>query len=186
MRCFVSVDLPTSLADDIAAAQAPLADDDGVRLTDPTQAHITLKFLGETDPDRVAAIDAALETAVANAGVAPFDCTVGGLGVFPSLDYSSVVWAGVRDGEGDAELTTLANAVETEVTALGVDPADHEFTPHITLARVDDARRNSTIQQFVTERDPTVGTFRVDSLRLTESTRTDDGPIYETVSELNL
>ncbi|ESS08490.1 MAG: 2'-5' RNA ligase [uncultured archaeon A07HN63] len=186
MRLFVSVDLPSSLADSVADTQAAFEDCAGLRLTDPTQAHVTLKFLGDTDPDRVDEIESALETAVADAGVAPFDCTVGGLGVFPSLDYISVVWAGVRDGGGDTELTQLAEAVETELTALGFESEDHGFTPHITLARMDDARGKETVQRLVTERDPTVGTFSVDAIRLTESTLTDDGPVYETVSEIEL
>ena len=186
MRCFVSVDLPPSLADAVADVQAPFADCAGLRLTDPTQAHITLNFLGDTAPDRVDEIEAALETAVDDAGVDPFDCTVGGLGVFPSVEYITVIWADVREGAGDAELTALAGAVEDELTDLGFDPADHEFTPHITLARMDDARDKQRVQRRVRETDPTVGTFQVDCVRLTQSTLTDDGPVYETVSEIRL
>ena len=186
MRLFVSVDLPSSLADAVADVQAPFADCAGIRPTDPTQAHCTLKFLGETDPDRVDEIETALDTAVADAGVDPFDCTVGGLGVFPSLAYISVIWVGVRAGAGDAELTALAAAVEDELTAIGFDPADHEFTPHITLARMDDARDKQRVQQLIAETDPTVGTFQGDCVRLTESTLTDDGPVYETVREITL
>ncbi|TQQ81361.1 RNA 2',3'-cyclic phosphodiesterase [Halonotius terrestris] len=184
MRLFVSVDLPPSLADAVADVQAPLADCAGLRLTHPTQAHFTLKFLGDTDPDRVAEIEAALETAVADAGIDPFDCTVGGLGVFPSLEYISVVWVGVRDG--DAALTAVADAVEAELTDIGFESEDHEFTPHVTLARMDDTRGKSTVQDLVAGTDPTVGTFHVDAIRLTESTLTDDGPAYETVSEIEL
>lgn len=186
MRCFVSVDLPSSIADAVAILQRPLESLAGVRLTDPTQAHITLYFLGDVDPDRTDAITQALRSAVASADIAPFDCTVGGLGVFPSVEYISVIWAGVRCGDGEKPLSTLAAAVEAELTALGFDPADHGFTPHITLARMDDARSKQRVQQLVTETDPTAGTFRVDSIRLTESTLTDDGPVYETVSERRL
>ena len=186
MRLFVSVDLPDNLADAVEAAQAPLADCAGLRLTDPTQAHVTLKFLGDIDSDRVEEIPTALETAVESAGVDPFDCTVGGLGVFPSLEYISVVWAGVRAGAGDDDLTRLAAAVENEMTDIGFEPADHDFTPHVTLARMDDARGKATVQRLVTETDPTVGTFRVDSVRLTESRLTDDGPVYETVAAIAL
>ena len=186
MRCFVSVDLPSSLADAVATLQTPFESLAGLRLTDPTQAHITLYFLGDVDPDRTDAITQALRSAVESAGVDPFDCTVDGLGVFPSLEYISVVWAGVRSDDGERALSTLAEAVEAELTALGFDPTDHDFTPHITLARMDDARSKQRVQQLVTETDPTVGTFRVDSVRLTESTLTDDGPVYETVSEVGL
>ena len=185
MRLFVSVDLPARLAEPLERIQDDLAAD-GLRLTDPTQAHLTLKFLGETNPDRIDGTEQAIQRAVETAGVESFDCTVGGLGVFPSLDYISVVWAGVRDEGGAAELTRLHDAVETELTAMRFEPESHAFTPHVTLGRMDDARGKSQVQQIVTETDPTIGTFRVEKVRLTESRLTETGPQYETVSEVEL
>ena len=186
MRLFVSVDLPATLADPLEAVQAELDDAAGLRLTDPSQAHVTLKFLGDTDPDRVDEIEAAIQRAVDEAGVDPFDCTIEGLGVFPSLDYISVVWAGVREREGAAVLSRLHDTVETELTALGFDAEAHDFTPHVTLARMDDARGKSLVREVVRNHEPTVGTFRVDDVRLTESRLTDTGPVYETVAAVGL
>jgi 2'-5' RNA ligase len=186
MRLFVSVDLPDALADPIADLQAEFGDAPGLRFTDPEQAHLTLKFLGETDDSRVPDIEEAIEAAVESAGFAPFDATVGGLGVFPSLEYISVVWVGIREGAGDAELTRLHEEVERETTALGFDPEDHAFTPHVTLARMDDARSKARVQELVRERDPTLGTMRVSQLRLTESDLGTDGPTYSTVSRIGL
>jgi 2'-5' RNA ligase len=97
-----------------------------------------------------------------------------------------VVWVGVREGKGDAELIRLHEAIEAEMTALGFEAESHEFTPHITLARMDDARAKAVVQEVVQETDPTIGTFRVDSVRLTESKLTDAGPEYETVTEVDL
>ena len=54
MRLFVSVDLPSSLVEAVADAQAPFEACAGLRLTDPTQAHCTLTFLGDTDSVRTA------------------------------------------------------------------------------------------------------------------------------------
>jgi 2'-5' RNA ligase len=186
MRLFVSVDLPLSLADTVETVQAEFSEAAGLSFVDPKQAHFTLKFLGDTNPERLDKIKATLRSAVDEADVEPFNCTVGGLGVFPSLDYITVVWLGVREGKGAAELTRLHEAVEAEMTALGFEAESHEFTPHITLARMDDARGKSVVQEVVEESDPTVGTFRVKSVRLTESTLTDSGPKYETVAEVDL
>jgi 2'-5' RNA ligase len=183
MRLFVSVDLD-GLSDGVADAQARLPDTESLRFVDPADAHVTLKFLGAVAPDRLDAVVAALTTAVDDAGVAPFEMVVVGLGVFPSLEYISVVWAGVR--EGDSELARLHEAVERETTALGFEPDDHEFTPHVTLARMDDARGKSAVQRVVRDADPTVGRIDVSEVRLTESTLTDDGPEYETVARVPL
>jgi 2'-5' RNA ligase len=186
MRLFVSVDLPLSLADTVETVQDEFSDAEDLSFVDPKQAHFTLKFLGDTNPERRDKIKAAMRDAVDEVSVEPFNCTIGGLGVFPSLEYITVVWLGVREGKGAAELTRLHEAIETEMTDLGFEAESHEFTPHITLARMADARGKSVVQEVVQERDPTVGTFRVDSVRLTESTLTDSGPEYETVIEVDL
>ncbi|MFD1633578.1 RNA 2',3'-cyclic phosphodiesterase [Haloplanus ruber] len=183
MRLFVSVDVDP-LSEGVAAAQDRLPDAGSLRLVDPENAHVTLAFLGEVAPDRRDALTAALTTAVDDAGVDPFTLSLGGYGVFPSPEYISVVWAGVR--RGGAELTRLHEAVERETTAIGFDPADHDFTPHVTLARMDDARGKAAVQRLIEDADPEIGAVEVREVRLTESTLTDDGPVYETVDRFPL
>lgn len=196
MRAFFAVDLPEALAPAVADAQAPFADASGVAPVDPERAHVTLKFCGdvadaadesadaEGSAPALDAVIAAGERAVDRAGVAPFDCEVEGLGVFPSREYISVVWSGV--GAGTAELTALHDALEAETTALGVDPADHAFTPHVTLARVGDASGAEAVRRALDAEDPEVGTFSVDEIRLVESTLTPSGPEYDAVREFGL
>ena len=185
MRLFVSVDLPGALADAVRDVQGEFENADGLNFVDPEQAHVTLKFLGDVPASREAAVGDALETAVENAGVDPFDATFEGLGVFPSLDYISVVWLGVSDGS--EELTELHEAVEREfVEEHGFEREDHEFTPHVTLARMEHAGGKKLVQDVVRERQPEVGTTRVSAVRLTESTLTGDGPNYETARTVRL
>jgi 2'-5' RNA ligase len=191
MRAFFAVDLPDDLANPIADAQAAFEGAEGLRFVDPEQAHVTLKFLGEVDEsdtdDSAPSLDdviAAGELAVADADVDPFECAIAGFGVFPSLDYVSVVWAGID--EGSAELTALHEAIETETTALGVDPEEHAFTPHVTLARMNDARGKGLVRDVVQNRDPEIGRFEAEEVRLVSSTLTDDGPVYETVASIEL
>jgi 2'-5' RNA ligase len=184
MRLFVSVALPDDLADAVAAVQDRFADADGLRYTDPGQAHVTLKFLGDVPDSRADELARALEAAVAEADVTPFDASFEGLGVFPSLDYISVVWLGVD--EGSEALAALHEAVESEFVSRGFDPADHDFTPHVTLARMEHAGGKQLVQNVVSGEPPAVGTARIEEVRLTESTLTDDGPVYETVHATDL
>jgi 2'-5' RNA ligase len=172
-----------ALAEEVAAAQDPL-DLPGLKLTDPTQAHVTLKFLGEVDESALDDLTDAIGRAVESADVAPFDAEVGGYGVFPSLGYISVVWTGFRSGT--EQLTRLHEAIERETVALGFEPEDHSFTPHATLARMGDARSKDAVREVVESEDPDVGTFHVDAVELTESTLTDGGPRYSTVERFGL
>ncbi|MFC5279881.1 RNA 2',3'-cyclic phosphodiesterase [Halorubrum rubrum] len=184
VRAFVAVELPDDLAEPIADLQSAFAEAAGVRPVDPSQAHLTLTFLGDVAAADLEAVRAAGERAVDRAGVGPFDCAVEGLGVFPSLEYVSVVWAGI--GEGTEALTRLHGALEAETTALGFDPEGHEFTPHVTLARMDDGRGKARVREVVRERDPEFGRFTVESVALIESTLTEDGPIYEPIATFDL
>jgi len=184
MRLFVSVDLPDDLAGEVERVQQPLADAAGLDRTDPEQAHVTLKFLGEVNKGQLPRVKNALRRAVTESGVGPFEADYEGLGVFPSLGYINVVWLGV--GEGSEELTRLHEAIEREVTRLGFDAEDHDFTPHVTLARMNHAGGKELVQEVVENREPTVGTATVEEVRLTESVLTDDGPEYETVASFPL
>lgn len=96
MRLFVSVDLPDDLAEPIGALQDECGDASGLTLTDPKQAHMTLKFLGDVEEQRLPDLTRELAAAVADADVSPFEARFGGLGVFPSLEYISVVWLGTE------------------------------------------------------------------------------------------
>ncbi|APW97176.1 2'-5' RNA ligase [Halobiforma lacisalsi AJ5] len=184
MRLFVSVDLPDELADPVADLQAEFDDASGLSFTDPEQAHVTLKFLGDVDEDRLPDLQRELAAAVEDAGIDPFTARFGGLGVFPTLEYISVLWLGAETGGN--ELTALHEAIEERTTAMGFDEEDHEFTPHVTLARMEHAGGKELVQDLVRERDPTVGETTVEEVRLTESTLTDEGPVYSTVERFPL
>jgi 2'-5' RNA ligase len=183
MRLFVCVDLD-GRADEVAAVQDRLRDASGLRFTDPEQVHVTLTFLGEVDESRLPALTHELAGAVDDAGVDPFTAVFGGLGVFPSLDYITVVWVGVH--EGGRELTSLHEAIEDRIVAMGFDPADHDFTPHATVARMEHAGGKDRVQSAVREDDATVGAVDVTEVRLTESTLTEDGPVYDTLERFSL
>ncbi|KDE59426.1 2'-5' RNA ligase [Halostagnicola sp. A56] len=184
MRLFVSVDLPDELAEPIADIQTTLEDASGLNFVDPAQAHLTLKFLGEVTEDRVPALESELEAAVSDTDLDPFAVRFGGLGVFPDLEYISVVWLGVETG--GEQLRQLHEVIEARTTAMGFDPETHDFTPHVTLARMEHAGGKDLVQRVVRERAQTVGETRVESVCLTESTLEADGPVYSTVRRISL
>jgi len=69
---------------------------------------------------------------------------------------------------------------------LGFDEEDHEFTPHVTLARMEHAGGKEQVQRTVREEAPTAGIVDVEAVRLTESELTDDGPEYTTLERFEL
>ncbi len=129
-RCFIAVPIGDSLRQALAEVVASWGDR-GLRWTDPANWHLTVAFLGPTDPARVATIEAAMEKVASAHG--PMHLSTGGLGAFPSRERARVLWYGVEDPAG--ELAALARDLHSE---LGLEVAG-PYRPHLTLAR---ARRD--------------------------------------------
>lgn len=115
MRAFVAVDVDSAGAS--PRARAP--------------SHITLRFLGEIGPDRLAALDPPLREVARK--FPPFRIRLDGVGAFPDRHRPRVLWIGVTDGR--AALVDLAERVRRALEpVVGVDPTP--FAPHLTLFRV--------------------------------------------------
>lgn len=131
-RLFVAFDLPAPVRMALAEAQALLRRANlPVRWSQPEQMHLTLQFLGDTDPAHVPALAAAMGRA---AGMrAPLSLRLAGLGAFPNPRRPSVVWAGVA---GDLPaLEGLVGALAGELAGLGIEREHRPFRAHLTLGR---------------------------------------------------
>ena len=183
-RLFVSIDLEPSLCHEVASVQTVFRDLPGISLTDPEQAHITLKFLGDVDEDAIESITETLSAALNQSGITHFPIRVEGLGVFPEFAYISVIWLGVR--EGGNEVAALHSAIDDPLVSLGFDPESFEFIPHVTIARMTHGEAKDSVQDVLRTTDPSVGEMLVTEICLTESTLTADGPVYDTVEAIPL
>ncbi len=131
MRVFVALELPEALRNRLAEATVPLrAPDLPVRWVDPAQLHLTLKFIGQVEEERVERMSEALSRTVA--GHQGVSLRLGGVGAFPSLRSPRVIWMGV---EASPPLMALQEAVEDAMAELGVEPENRAFHPHVTLGR---------------------------------------------------
>jgi 2'-5' RNA ligase len=98
----------------------------------PPNLHVTMKFYGNLVPEQVEAVaDAARQAA---RGVAPFEVTARGLGVFPNPRRPRVLWVGLT--EGAEPLTALQGRMEEASEALGFERDGRPFQGHLTLGRV--------------------------------------------------
>ncbi len=135
LRLFISANLPPEMVRAIADVQNQLKRRLGqqpLSWTRPDGIHLTLKFLGDTDPARVESIVAGLRAAVSTHP--PFTLTVAGLGCFPNARQPNVIWVGVQDP--DRALQRLAASVDAATARLGWEKEKRPFTGHLTLARV--------------------------------------------------
>jgi 2'-5' RNA ligase len=176
MRLFLALELPPAAAEEIAAATAPLRDTEpGLAWVPAHKLHLTLKFLGEGDDGRVAALGEALDRVAG--GHRPFEMTIAGAGAFPNFRRPRVVWMGV---EGDARLEFLHHDVEIAAEQVGYELDGRPFRPHITLARVRaplPAERSRALARVARRLDHSSSVY-VDRLTLFDSVTGDSGAHY--------
>lgn len=132
MRLFIAVLFPPPVLETLAAVQQRLSGmAEKGRFVHKENLHLTLKFLGEVSPDKVAPLTAALARQVRD--LPRFWLSCGGVGAFGRERPLRVVWLGLK---GDlAALRRLYEAVEQAAHAAGFPPERRRFTPHVTLAR---------------------------------------------------
>ena len=106
----------------------------------PEGMHVTLKFIGETDPANLDPIRAALATVHSPR---PVDMNFRGLGFFPHERQPRVLWCGV---EASPNLPPLAASIADALVPIGFPHEERKFTPHLTLARFPDP---NAVQEIV-------------------------------------
>ncbi len=178
IRCFVAVDLPDSMREDVRRLQSQI-NTTGLRLVRPELVHVTLKFLGEVPAERIEGIIQALQGVKA----APFTARVRGMGAFPGRSIR-VVWLGL-----EGNFNELYEMVEKALSPLGFAREARGFSPHVTLGR--ESRPGPEINRLLTPKiaalaDTDLGSFTVDSFCLKKSTLTSGGPIYDDLAVFSL
>lgn len=144
LRMFVAIELPSGVRAALEKLQHDLQRHPGLnalRWARPESIHITLKFLGERPANHQPPIDAAVLKATE--GIPPFGLRLGRLGTFGG-SAPRVLWVDVA---GDTEtLQRLQSQVERELRPLGFPTEKRDFSPHLTLARIQPERARSTVQ----------------------------------------
>jgi len=90
---------------------------------------VTLKFIGEVQETKLAAIRSALAGARSDQ---PVTVDFRGLGFFPNEKHPRVFWAGI---EASSNLKDLALDIDRAMEKFGISREQRPFSPHLTLAR---------------------------------------------------
>ena len=128
MRLFVGLDLPGELRQRVAVLSG--AGIPGARWVPSGNYHVTLRFIGEAPRHRAAEIDQALAALKAPS----FPLTLSGIGTFAKGGRSQSLWLGVARSE---PLLRLQGKIETALQRCGLEPERRRFSPHVSLARLD-------------------------------------------------
>jgi RNA 2',3'-cyclic 3'-phosphodiesterase len=182
-RLFIAIDLPEPIRAGLAQMQERfkrfVRDAKWVK---PTGIHLTLKFLGYVDPEKIHEIGASLS--YISGSFPAVSVSVQGCGFFPNPRRPNVVWAGVQS----EELLVLQQEVENAMERLGFEKENRKFHPHLTLARLKNTRGTlpSLAEEAEKWKSKDLGHFTAQSFVLFESILKRDGAEYHKLQEFPL
>ena len=184
LRLFVAIDLPRGVKTEVAGAVERLEERElPVKWVDPELYHLTVKFLGPVEQDRVEVVEEVLEKV--GRETAPFDLAFSGFGAFPTIRRPRVLWLGAA---ASPAIRALKQDLEWSLAEVGFERETRAFHPHVTLGRARDgvgAGAFRGLDEVVAEMDyETVVPVR--KLDLVRSRLSASGPRYSVLSSTPL
>ena len=173
IRCFISIDIPEEVKIRIKKIQEKLPDFFGKK-TELNNLHLTLKFLGEIDEEKIEKIKEELKKVKFN----KFQTEAKHAGFFNNKKYG-VIWLYLSDCEN------IQKAVDGQLEDLF--QRERRFMSHLTIARVKKKLKDKKkfLEQLNKIKIEKIN-FVVDRFKLKKSTLTSEGPVYETLEEYGL
>ena len=148
IRTFIALELPREVKGLLQEIQQELKRlKIRARWVRPENIHLTLKFLGDVNPDAVDGIGDAMIRAAD--GIPSLVLSVKGIGVFPGAKRPRVIWVGL---EGDTRsLFALQDHMEEKLAEVGFPKDKRSFKAHLTLGRIKQAVNPAVIHQMMNQ-----------------------------------
>ena len=138
--------------------------------------HLTLKFLGEAQPDKADEIVNILR----NIKFETFSVFLDSIEIFPTENYIRVVWVSL---EPEDKILELQKQIDDSLKHLLKKEKD--FKSHITLARVKYPEDKKSFVEQIKKIKVESRKIEIKDFRLVKSTLTPKGPIYEDLEVFN-
>ena len=183
MRTFIAIDVSDEVRSAVGTFTSALKKEKArVSWVKPENVHITLKFLGEIDEEKIPEIIGALQEC--SKKQKPFEITIKGSGGFPNLKKPRIIWVGMT--EGIEELKSLAGAADNELSKLGFEKEKRAFKPHLTIGRVKALIDNESFIKKIQSTEFYGGRFTAGKISLMKSDLKPSGAEYTKLETINL
>lgn len=183
IRTFIAIELPDAVKAQVEALETQLkrtrAD---VNWISPRNMHITLKFLGDTAPDRLSAVREGVGEAAAP--MSSFSMGLSHIGAFPNLDRPRVFWIDVQEGRDG--LVALQQRVEEALLSRRFVREERPFSPHLTIGRVRSPQGLGLLTEQVRRTAFQAPCFSVTRIVIIKSELRPNGPVYTVLDHVAL
>ena len=167
MRTFIAIDLPEEIKKEVKKIQDNLPEFSGKK-AELENLHLTLKFLGEIDDDKVEEVKEKL----GKIKLEKFPAIIDRIGVF-SDKFVKIIWLHMDGFE------KLQKEIDSKLK--GLFEPEKRFMSHLTIARVKSIKdKKEFLEKLKRIKIPTMK-FIVSNFKLKKSTLTPQAPIYEDI-----
>lgn len=136
MRTFLAIGLDDALRHELSALREAVIEAEprwaGEKWVSAQNLHLTLRFLGERDPDDVSLLVDALTGPLSSLDPFAAACAIPVEPVPRGRRYR-MLWSRFEDPGGS--FAGLATGVDAALCTLGIPPEQRPFVPHVTLCR---------------------------------------------------
>jgi 2'-5' RNA ligase len=175
VRSFIALELSDEARVELARIEEALKKSDAnVKWVKPESVHLTLKFLGYIDEEKIAPISEKIEKIAS--GISPFDIALSGIGVFPSWRQARVIWVGIE--EGAENVKTLAGQVEEAMAREGFEKEERSFRSHLTLGRVRSPKNKEKLEKEALSIEVKPAKSHISKIILFKSDLSQKGAVY--------
>jgi len=174
-RLFIALDLPELAKDALSQLQSGL---DDAHWRDMNSFHLTLCFLGDTDPH---GLNDVIEV-LSQIDHKSFELTIKGCDYFGGEEPGHI-WVGI---EKSPALKNLQTKITHALRSNNWPIEARKFTPHITLASGRACYPDSVIRYCASHNLFRFGAFPIKDFHIFESFRSKKGSIYEVVASFRL
>jgi RNA 2',3'-cyclic 3'-phosphodiesterase len=184
VRAFIAIPLPSPVIQTAKSLQESLKAK-GLRLkwVRPENMHLTLKFLGDVELEKLPDVTAALQQI--GKDFSSFSLSVRGVGVFPNIHAARVLWMGLT-GQIHV-LKIICRKIEEGLISLGFAPEKRAFNGHLTLGRMSGRVPAALLQDAIADLSDTESdSFQADRIELIQSDLRPNGPSYKPLAEVIL
>jgi 2'-5' RNA ligase len=181
MRLFTGLDVPWQMRRNLELLIELLRPKAGISWSPLGNVHVTTKFIGDWPEHRLDELKRAL-AAVPRSG--ELQIAIRGLGWFPNPHQPRILIVGV---DGGPALASLAKATDEACAALGIEPENRPFHPHLTLARVRAPRPLFELKKAIADLpDTDFGAYPAGEFHLYKSDLRPGGSVYTKLASYSL
>ena len=211
-RCFVAVDLPSNVINEIKRIQKQIQQKNLFmgKITTPGNLHLTLKFLGEIDKNKIDEVKQMLKEIRFNS----FEGKIGGKQVQAQLGgkqvQSRLGGKQVQSRLGGKQVQAQLGEIgvfskklpriiwiklegkifdlqkEVDEVLSGLFESEYRFMSHITIARIKQVYNKKEFVKYLGSIKYEKMDFKIEEFFLMESELTAEGPVYKKIKKYNL